>query len=292
MIAYLALRLAILLLGYLPFWVLYRLSDCLTFIFYHLGIRQKIIIENLMDALPEKSTVEIQVLTTAVYRNFFDVMFVESLKGFTLSSAALLKHFDPCDLELVNEYYRQNKSVVLVMAHYANWEWGVTFPFLSKGVAFYKPLKNKHIDNYLRRSRARHHCELASVENPAVTFLKHRHEPTVFALIADKQNSKQRDAKRIIWLPFLGKESPFLLGPERYAKAFDYPVLYAFIERGARRGYYKHRFVLVADDPKVEVAGDITKRWAALLEQQVISDPAAWLWFWATTRSRQQDNFR
>ena len=288
MMLYLALRLAILLLGYLPFWFLYWLSNAMAFVCYHIGHRKDTITDNVRDAFPEKSADELKQLVKAVYRHFFDVMFVEGLKSFTASSRALLKRFDPCDLELVNDYYKQHKSVIVVMAHYANWEWGVTFPFLPKGIAFYKPLKNKYIDGYLRRNRARHHCELASVDNPALVFLKHRHELAVYALIADKQNVKKRDEKRVIWLPFLCKEAPFLLGPERYAKAFDYPVLYAFIQRGQGRGHYRHRFVLVSDEPKSEVLGGITKKWVGLLEQQVIEDPAAWLWFWATTRSRQQ----
>lgn len=288
MIAYLALRLAIFSFGYLPFWVLYRFSDCLACLFYHLRIRKKTITDNLTDAFSQLSDKQIKKLIKAVYKNFFDVMFVEALKGFTASSKTLLKRFDLCDLELINDYYRQNKSVIVVMAHYANWEWGVTFPFLAKGVAFYKPIKNKYIDKYVCQNRARHHCELASIENPALTFLKHRHELTVYALIADKQNSKKRDEKRVMWLPFLGKESPFLLGPERYAKAFNYPVLYAFIQRTTCRGRYQHRFILVSDDPKSEDPGNITKRWAALLEKQVTTDPAGWLWFWAATRSRQQ----
>lgn len=288
MMPYLLLRSAILLFGYLPFWLLYCLSDILAFVFYHLGHRKSIIMENLIDAFPQKSAHELRQLTKEVYQHFFDVMFVESLKSFTASSATLLKRFNPCELELVNEYYRQHKSVIVVMAHYANWEWAVTFPFLSKGIAFYKPLKNVYIDRYLHRNRARHHCELASVDNPVATFLKHRHELTAYALIADKQNSKKRDEKRVMWLPFLGKDSPFLLGPERYAKAFNYPVLYAFIQRGKERGQYRHHFILVSGDPKSDAPGDITRRWVALLEKQVSDDPAAWLWFWAATRSRQR----
>ena len=287
MILYLLLRLAVLLFGYLPFWLLYRIADILAFAFYQLGIRRQTIIENLYDAFPDKSKPELCRLAKAVYKNFFDVMFVEMLKSFTISSKALARRFNPGDLGLAQKYHDQNKSMVIVLGHYANWEWGVSVAHEFNCIAFYKPLKNKYIDRYIRRNRSRHQFALASIMRPLPTFLKNRDRLTAYFLIADKQNVKKRHAKRVVWLPFLGKEAPFLLGPEKYAKSFDYPVLYSQVKR-VGRGRYQHQLIAVADNVSEQAPETITKDWVALLEQQVKEDPASWLWFWATTRSRQQ----
>ncbi len=286
MIVYCALRLAILVFGYLPFGLLYRISDVLAFVFYHTGIRKKTIVSNLQQAFPEQSTADLKQITHKVYQNFFDVMFVEMIKSFTLSSKKLAARFHPGDVSLLEHYQKQNKSVIVVLGHYANWEWGVCVDHAYHRVAFYKPLKNRYIDQYVRRNRARHHFELASIYKPLSTFLKLRNTPSLYFLIADKQNVKQRHAKRVVWLPFLGRESPFLLGPETYARSFNYPVLYSQIRR-VGRGRYQHQLIEVADNPAEQPMHDITKTWVALLEQQVLEDPSAWFWFWAATRSRQ-----
>jgi KDO2-lipid IV(A) lauroyltransferase len=287
MILYLALRLAIFVFGYLPFWLLYRISDCLSFLFYTLGIRRKTIFENLKSSFPDKTNQQINKQIKKVYKNFFDVMFVEMLKGFTISSKALAKRFDPGDLSLAEGYWQARKSMIIVLGHYANWEWGVSVAHNFNCIAFYKPIKNKYIDSYIRRNRARHQFELASINKPLPAFLKSRDKLSAYFLIADKQNVKKRHLKRIVWLPFLGKESPFLLGPEKYAKSFEYPVLYSKIKR-IGRGRYQHQLISVADDPAALPAEEITKRWVSILEEQVTEDPSSWLWFWATTQSRQQ----
>ncbi|PHQ80581.1 MAG: hypothetical protein COB66_04415 [Coxiella sp. (in: Bacteria)] len=286
MILYLLLRIAILVFGYLPFWLLYRFSDVLSVVCNLLGVRKKTIHDNLDGAFPDLSSKQKRKLTKGVYRNFFDVMFVEMIKSFTISTHALAKRFDPGDVAILKRYHQEGQSLISVTGHYANWEWGVSAAVDYNCVAFYKPLKNRYMDRYIRQNRSRHHFELASVTKPVPTFLKYRDQATFYFLIADKQNVKKKHLKRVMWLPFLGKKSPFLLGPEKYARSFNYPVFYSKVRR-VGRGRYQHQLIELCADPSTLDEGELTRRWVAILEEQVQADPAAWLWFWATTRSRQ-----
>lgn len=287
MMLYLVLRLAIIIFGYLPFWLLYRLSDLFSYLFYTCGIRKATILDNLTQAFPDKGESELNRITKNVYRNFFDVMCVEMLKSFTIRSKTLAGRFAPGDLSLAERCMAEQKSMIIVLGHYANWEWGVSVAHRYHCIAFYKPIKNKYIDRYIRKNRARHEFELASITKPLPTFLKSRDQLTAYFLIADKQNVKKRHLKRVVWLPFLGKEAPFLLGPEKYAKSFNYPVFYSKIVR-VGRGRYQHQLISIADNPTELPAEEITRRWVSVLEQQVMEEPSSWLWFWATTQSRQQ----
>lgn len=287
MIMYVLLRLSIVVFGYLPFWFLYRLSDVLSFICYYFGIRRETIEQNLEISFPNKSQQQMRQLTKSVYRNFFDVMVVEMLKNFTISGKMMRRRFDPGDISIAKDYYAKGRSLILVLGHYANWEWGVSVTDQYKCVAFYKPLKNKYIDRYVKRNRARHQFILASIMKPLPTFLKYRDQQTAYFLLADKQNAKKRHLKRVIWLPFLGQDTPFLLGPAKYAEQFNYPILYSKIMR-VSRGHYKHELILISENPASEDPVIITERWVRTLEQQVTQDPASWLWFFATTRSRQR----
>jgi KDO2-lipid IV(A) lauroyltransferase len=57
----------------IPFWLLYRISDLLFLLVYHIyGYRKKVVFKNLRNSFPEKSDAEITRLAKAFYRHFCD----------------------------------------------------------------------------------------------------------------------------------------------------------------------------------------------------------------------------
>lgn len=286
-LAYAFARIGIVLLAYLPFCVLYRLSDCLSFLFELSGNRKKVITENLQLSFPNKTDSELKPLIKAVYRNFFDVSIVEMIKGFTMSLNAFQKRYHLENPELLKPYFDNNQSIMLVMGHHANWEWGASLQFYHECIDFYKPLKNPYLDDYLKHNRSRHGINLVSIMDSAKCFFRNRRKRCCFVLNADKQNIKERDFDKVAWLPFLGQESPFLLGPAKSARAFGYPVFFLKISR-VRRGYYRLRFEPVCEFPKETTELEITQQWVDRLHAEVSEDPSAWFWFWGATRSRQR----
>lgn len=286
---YVGFRFAVLLFGYLPFWVLYRISDCAVLLLYHVfRLRRKTVLENLQRAFPDASKQRINRLAKDCYRNFCDVMIIENLKTFTMSAAEKVKRFKLVNPALGQQYLAQKRSLIVVVGHFANWEWGTSkhHQVNYHCIDFYKPLKNRYIDRYVRWHRERHGSSLASVSKAATTFLKTRDKACCYTLLADKQNVKKRRFKSVLWLPFLGQDSPFLIGPEKYAKAFNHALVYAYTRR-IRRGYYAIEIIPISEAPETTQPGEITKKWVALLEAQVRADPGSWLWFFAATRARQ-----
>lgn len=286
---YLAFRIAVLSFAYLPFWVIYRLSDFSAWLMHHvLRIRRDTVVENLRRSFPDKSSKELNKLVKKTYQNFCDVMIFETLKSFSMSSKQINKRFRLLNPELGQRYEQEQRSLIAVVGHYANWEWG-TSKHQQGGyecIDFYKPLKNKYIDHYVRVNRARHGSQLRSVLKAPSTFLGTRDRVCCYTLIADKQNIKRKRFKSVMWLPFLGQDSPFLIGPEKYAKSFNCTVIYGKIDR-VKRGYYTLEVVPVCEDPQSAKDGFITQSWVSHLEKQVKHDPASWLWFFAATRARQ-----
>ena len=286
MIEYVLVRVLVFLLGYLPFCILYRVSDLLSMLFYVAGIRKKTIYQNIQQAFPLKTNAEIKYLVKGVYRNFFDVMFVELLKGFTISSQAIKKRYVLQKDEGSLAYLNTQGNVILVMGHFANWEWGASLQSEHVKKAFYKPLKNPLLNAYVRNNRARFGVELVSVRHSASVFLRNRHELSTVVLIADKQNIKERDINKAVWLPFLNGESPFLVGPAKSAQMLNSPLFFVTVKR-IKRGYYQVYGKLICQDPNELDVLEITRRWVCCLEAEVLQDPSSWFWFWATTRSRQ-----
>jgi KDO2-lipid IV(A) lauroyltransferase len=86
-----------------------------------------------------------------------------------------------------------------------------------------------------------------------------------------------RNKEKAVWVDFLGRDTAFLHGPEKYASLYNYPVFYADIKR-VKRGYYTLNLSILADDPASLNEGEITKRFAAKLESIIREDPGNWLW--------------
>src|SRR6185436_20488953 len=94
--------------------------------------RQKVILENLRKSFPLKGEKELNVLKKKTYRNLCDLI-VESVKAFSISAKQLRRRMKISNPELLEKYYQQGKSVIVVTSHYGNWEWGgMASPFVSR----------------------------------------------------------------------------------------------------------------------------------------------------------------
>ena len=111
-------------ISYLPFRVLYILSDALGWLLYYvIRYRKKLILQNLAICFPGLSTSEIKQICRKHYRHFADHLF-ESIKAFRLSENEAVKRFRICNPELINGHAEKNENVVICTGHYTNFELG------------------------------------------------------------------------------------------------------------------------------------------------------------------------
>ena len=73
------------------------------------------------------------------------------------------------------------------------------------------------------------------------------------------------------------QESAFLFGAEKYAKEFNWPVVFVSIQK-IKRGTYEVSFQLITDQPKKEAKGKIINDFANLLQADINQNPPYWLW--------------
>jgi len=107
----------------LPFWLFYGVADFFYILLYYvIGYRKKVVMQNLQNSFPKKSKTELKILEAKFYRYLCD-LFLETFKTLTISRKNALKHckLDEASLLLFNNYALQNKSVIIVMGHYGNW---------------------------------------------------------------------------------------------------------------------------------------------------------------------------
>ncbi len=265
------------LIGLLPFPLLYKLSDFLSFILRKfIKYRKEVVTDNLKKSFPDIGKNDLEKITGRFYQNLTDVI-LEGIKSFTISRKQVFARHHIMNPEILDPYIQSRRGIIAVTVHYGNWEWGTLSPGLfikSKIVGFYKPLSNKRFDNFVRVSRSRFGTILTSIRETKRTFLANHGQPVIYIMAADQSPSNRKMA---YWVNFLGRDTAFLHGPEKYARIYNYPVVYAAIRR-VKRGFYELTLTILADDLAALPEGEITRRYAEHLESQIMEDPANWLW--------------
>ncbi|HRH12618.1 MAG TPA: lipid A biosynthesis acyltransferase, partial [Bacteroidia bacterium] len=132
-----------------PFWLLHAFSTFIFFFVYHVfAYRKQVVFQNLKNSFPEKKEEEIERIAKEFYIHFCDVM-METLKLLTISKETFRKHFsfDESAEKLFDHYESKGQSMIGVMGHCGNWEWGaIAYPTRFKQLitGVYHPLTNKN----------------------------------------------------------------------------------------------------------------------------------------------------
>lgn len=274
------------LLSVLPFRLLYMLSDLLYIILYQIfGYRKKVVRGNLKLVFPNKQPEELLSIERKFYRHLCDV-FLETTKSRSLTAKALSRRFEIVNPEMIHEMEAE-RSVMVLMAHFANWEWSVFLGYTvrSKGFGVYQRLGNPYFDRYVRRIRARWNLLLIEQQEATKTILANEENGVrgVYGLISDQSPML---GKARYWYPFMGIKVPVFVGAEYLAREGDMGVLYTRITK-KKRGYYALEFVKITDRAANIPEYEITNRFITLLEEQIREEP--YLYFWTHRRWKHRD---
>lgn len=228
-------------------------------------------------AFPERTPAERAAIVADSYRRAAD-MVAEALWGFGASAEAIRTRVSVDNPEVVAQCVAGGRSVVLLAAHYANWEWLL----LAAGVHFdirvdvvYQPLRLASVDAFFRDARSRFGSRLVPREDFIFDLMTHGQEPRAYALIAD-QTPKPADPKH--WTRFLGRDTAFFVGAGKIARFLDAEVIFVAMRREGR-GRYAIRLEPLAQPPHDDgIDVDVVERYARALEAMVQRDPASFLW--------------
>jgi len=266
-------------IGIIPFRLLYMFSDFMCFVLSSVfKYRRKVILDNLNRVFPEMNASRKRELMKDFYQHLTDLL-IEGIKSFRMTEAQINKRHIIINPELVERFHQEGRSMIIVAAHYANWEWGSLSASLQTNfnvVGLYKPLSNPFVDRFLRNSRFRFGTTLASIYETSLTFDKYRNIPTIYLMAADQSPSK-RERNKALWIDFLGVRTAFLRGPEKHARNNDLPVVYVDIQR-VKRGHYVMELEVLAENTADLAEGEITGRYAGKLESIINKNPTNWLW--------------
>ena len=243
-------------------------------------------------ALPERSAAERAIIVRDAYRNLADTL-VEAFWGFGASAEALKRRVAMENPDVVKQCVDAGQSVVLLAAHFGNWEWLL----LAAGVHFginidvvYQPQRVDSVDAFLREARSRFGSRLIPRKEFVYDLLSRAEQIRAYALIADQTPKHKTDPRH--WTEFLHQETAFFVGAGKIAKFLDAKVLYVRMRR-LRRGYYSVLLEEIAAPPFDDVGDvEIVERYARKLERDVRANPADWMWLqnkWKIKRESARD---
>jgi Kdo2-lipid IVA lauroyltransferase/acyltransferase len=265
----------LLLFSLLPLWILYILSDILAFtLYYVLGYRKKVVLLNLEGSL--SPDVDVHKVAKKFYRFLGDVV-LETIKCLTMSKQNLLRRITCDNPEVIEKYAKEGRSVILMSGHYGNWEFlisAMNLMFSHRAVGVGKPLSNGVLNRLINDKRSRTGMKIISALNIKEEFKKDKDNLTAILFLSDQFPGRERRGYPVI---FLNKSTEFMYGAEKYAREYNYPVVYADISR-LKRGRYNMHLIEISTNPSATAYGDIITGYIQLMEKSIIREPQYWLW--------------
>jgi KDO2-lipid IV(A) lauroyltransferase len=249
--------------------------------FYHLiyhvfRYRRSVVVENLTNSFPEKSDEEIGQIARKFYHFICDSL-VETFYYDRISEEEIKKRVTVLNIGLVEKYLDEGRTVVVVFAHYNNWEWNSSLSLHTKYPAnvVYKKLTNKTFDRFYYNLRAKFGIipiERADILRQLIADLRDK-KSSATAFIMD-QTPRKHEIQ--YWTTFLNQDTPVLTGTEKIARKIDAAVFFCHV-RKLKKGYNRLEFSLIVEHAKNTAPYEITEKSTRMIEEMIIERPELWL---------------
>jgi len=263
-------------LSILPWRVIYSISDFFYFIAYYIvGYRKNVVFKNLAIAFPEKTEKERIRIAKDFYHQFIDSL-VEMIKLISISQEEIQKRFS-VNIDVINDLYDTTDKIQITTGHYFSWEianLGVSLQIKYPFLVVYMPLANKAFDKLIFNFRSKFGTVLLPAIEFKNNFTQYSQGKYSLILVADQNPGNPFNA---YWMPFFGKMTAFVKGPENGARANNTAILYANFYK-IKRGYYKADIELITKEPNSFSEGELTKLLVKKVEESVKQKPSNYLW--------------
>lgn len=260
----------------LPWFVMYRISDLLTWLVFRVfPYRKDVVLGNLKIAFPEKTDREREKIAFQFYRLLMDTI-VETIKLVSLSKEGVKKRFSG-DAGFINDVMDQYNNLQVMALHNFNWEivnLNISMQMRHPFIGVYMPIQNPFFERLMRGIRTRYGTELIRATEFKGEFPKYTGKPHILALVADQSPGKPDES---LWFPFFGKLTPFVAGPERGARIFKKSIIFGHFFP-VKRGHYSFTFKVITGDASQLPEGELTRQYVEYVEECIRMHPENYLW--------------
>ncbi len=228
-------------------------------------------------ALPHLSDKERLIIEKKSFHYLCD-MFLEMAKTMTISKSEINKRYVFTNIETYLELEKKGKSIALMCAHYASYEWAMSMNnhinFIGYGI--YKKIANKHFDKLAKDIRSRFKAVLITTKETKST-IEYNAKNNILGIYGFASDQTPRRSDTMHWNSFMNIETPIHTGAETLAKRYDMNVIY-LRGRRVKRGYYEATFEVLSEDVKSVEDFKISEEFIRKVEQQIYDEPEFYLW--------------
>ena len=256
-----------------------KLSGLLAVIFYYfIPIRKKTVLENLTNAFPEYDKKKIRSIAYNTYKSFLTA-FIEILYLQKISQQELETVVNCPNKNLIVEKFEEGKGVILLSAHFGNWEYVAASVALQLDLPFsvvVKPQRNPYVSGWMNNVRTRWNNDIVSLGLSIRKTYQTLKEKKVVAMVAD-----QRGPQESIKVEFFGRKVSVHVGPAVLALKTGAPILCGI---PVRQKDYSYKLVMheISKDNLPENDEDkiieLSQRHTSYLESFIRKYPEQWLW--------------
>ncbi len=205
---------------------------------------------------------------------------VYNLYDFIINQKLTLKQFDekitPINEEVILNAIKENKKIILITAHYSNWEYGNTWiPLKYKPTTMVgRPMNNKYFNEELDETRSRNNTQMLEKKDAARGLVKALKNDRIIGLVIDQHNSTG------IEVNFMGAKVLKSDSSSKLAIKFNAVIIPLFFQRTSF-GKYDAIFYDAIDPNDFKGKNQVlnlTQIQANIIEQQIKKNPSQWLW--------------
>lgn len=256
-----------------------KFSVIIAFFFYYIiHIRKQTVLQNLKYAFPDFSQQEIKKISFANYKSFA-ITFTEIMYLPHLSHKKLIDTVECINLDLVKKKYQEGNPIILLTAHFGNWEYMAASTSVQLGLPLNVVIKNQrnpYVTNWLKKNRTRFGNEVIPM---GVQIRK------VYQKLKDKQivlmAADQRGDEESIRVKLFGKSTSVFPGPATLGLKTDAVLICAIPVRQKN-----NKYEIIFEELSLENLPDnfeakkieICQRYTSHLQRIIEKNPEQWLW--------------
>lgn len=256
-----------------------KLNSVVAFVFYYLiPIRKRTVLKNLRLAFPDWSESKINKTAWENYKSI-SVTLIEILLLENLSVDELTDAVNCPNKNLILEKFSEGKGVILLSAHFGNWELVALSVSKQIGIPFsviVKPQSNQFASNRMNKYRAKWGNKIVPLGISVRTIYQELKAKNIIAMVADQRGPA--DGMRV---NLFGIQSATYDGPASLAVKTGAPMIYGI---SIRQPDYSYLLVLEEVDTsnlpsnEEEKIKEITQRHTSILERAIRQHPEQWFW--------------
>ena len=249
-----------------------------NFFYFFIPIRKKVTLQNLRMAFPDYTEKKIKLIARATYKSF-SITLLETLYIPHIRKEEMINTLKCRNLDLINRKIKEKRGIIILTAHFGNWEYLAASIALQLNLKMYlliKVQRNPYVTEFMDKARTKWLNVVIPLGTAVRQMFKVLNQNQMVVMAADQRGNVEG-----IRIKFLGLMSAVHTGPAVFALKTNANIVIAITVRQPDYSYKVELVELSTDnlpdnyDAKVE---EICRRYLNSLEQLIRQYPEQWLW--------------